>query len=107
MLGAASRLEVARADGDTSSVRDADLPDSILLGLGRLSRIDRDYPTAHLRLGLALQRARLIEAAREAFERTLALAPGREAPRVALREVLAALAEREVPAPDGTVDGTY
>jgi serine/threonine protein kinase len=66
---------------------------------------DRD-PHAHLRLGLALMRTGDLHAARVAFLRASELAPSREAPGTALRELLGQLAARDLPDADGRI-GPY
>jgi serine/threonine-protein kinase len=71
----------------------------------REAAVRDDDPHAHLRLGLALFRTGDLDGARAAFLRAAELAPGREAPEAALREVLAHLAARDLPDADGRVGG--
>src|SRR5438105_13132646 len=67
--------------------------------------LDAEDPNAYLRLGLALLRTGDLDAARAALLRASELAPRREAPRAALREVLGQVAARDLPDGDGRVAG--
>src|SRR5271163_3475660 len=71
----------------------------------REAQADAEDPHAHLRLGLALFRAGDLDAARAALLRASELAPQREAPRTALREVLAQVAARDLPDANGNING--
>src|SRR3954466_9843307 len=68
--------------------------------------LDVEDPNAHLRLGLALLRTGDLDGARAALLRASELAPRREAPRAALREVLAQVAARDLPDAEGDI-GPY
>ncbi|MBI3724520.1 protein kinase [bacterium] len=69
--------------------------------------VDAEDPNAHLRLGLALMRTGDLDAARAALVRAKELAPRREAPSAALRELLVLIAARDVPDADGLVAEHY
>jgi serine/threonine-protein kinase len=73
----------------------------------RAAHVAADDPSAHLKLGLALLRTGDLVGARAALTRAHELAPRRDLPKTALREVLAQLASRDLPDADGRIAGHY
>jgi serine/threonine protein kinase len=73
----------------------------------RATLVSPDDPNAHLKLGLALLRTGDLEGARAALERSHELAPRREMPRAALREVNARIAALDLPDAQGLIAAHY
>lgn len=83
------------------------MSDRELREIRRATLASPEDPNAHLRLGMALFRAGDLDGARASLQRSHELAPRREIPKAALREVLAQIAARELPDAKGLVASHY